>query len=156
FVRNYIIMIAFALLAIIFPSGVSVAEANSTYTITPNSNTYENTYTTYTSLNDYTKHYYVIRSYLEHLEEIGGGTLELERGTYTVTNTLYVPSNVTIKLNNGVTLIKGSETGERVGSRAGEENINPSKSLFQFISPSKSDEKGVYGDRKSTRLNSSH
>src|SRR5699024_1456570 len=89
--------------------------------------------------------YYVIRSYLEHLEEIGGGTSELERGTYTVTNTLYVPSNVTIKLNNGVTLIKGSETGERVGSRAGEENINPSKSLFQFISPSKSDEKGVYG-----------
>lgn len=144
-VRSYLISFIVIIMAVLVSTTSTTVEASTTYTITPKSNTYDDEYKNYTSLNNYTKHYYVIRSYLEQLEKDGGGTLVLQRGDYTITNTLYVPSNVTIKLNNGVNIIKGTKTGKRVGSRAGEDNIKPSKSLFQFISPSKSTEKGIYG-----------
>lgn len=143
--RKILLLMMVLLFAIVIHSEGSLVEASPTYEITPQSNTYKGKYNDYTSLNKYTKHYYVIRSYLEHLEQIGGGTLELDRGTYTITNVLYVPSNVTIKLNNGVKIVKGTKTGTRVGSRAGEPNIKPAKSLFQFVSPSKANVTGAYG-----------
>jgi hypothetical protein len=36
----------------------------------------------------------LLRSYLERLEKNGGGKLILKKGTYKITNTLYIPSNV--------------------------------------------------------------
>lgn len=90
----------------------------------------------YTTYNKYTKHYYTLLSFLKKLEEEGGGTLELSKGTYTITNTLYVPSNVTIKLKDGVKIVKGKKSGTS--------KFTASKSIFQFCGYSKSSKKGVY------------
>lgn len=107
------------------------------YTITIKSNPYKKQYINYGTYNKYTKHYYVLRSYLERLEKLGGGTLVLKKGTYTITNTLYVPSNVTIKFENGVVIKKGAKTGTS--------KIKPAKSIFQLVKPSKANKKKVYG-----------
>lgn len=125
-------------LSIFTPSVSDTVNANAkpTYTISPNSNTYNGNLKNYSTYNNYTKHYYLLRSYLEQLEKTGGGTLVLNKGTYTITNTLYVPSNVTIKLQNGVKIVKGTKTGTTFG---------PSKSIFQLIRPSLSSEKAIYG-----------
>ncbi len=105
-----------------------------TYTVTTSSTPYQNQYIKYSTYNDKTKHYYVLRSYLEKIEKTGGGTLILSKGTYVVTNTLYVPSNVTIYLKDGVKLVKGNDTGTT--------KIAPSKSLFQLVTPSKQSKSG--------------
>lgn len=90
----------------------------------------------YSTYNKYTKHYYTLLSYLKKLEKEGGGTLELSKGTYTISNTLYVPSNVTIKLKDGVKIVKGKKSGTS--------KFTASKSIFQFCGYSKSSKKGVY------------
>lgn len=112
-------------------------EGNVSYTITPSSKPYEKLYTNYTTYNKYTKHYYVLRSYLEQLESVGGGTLVLTKGTYTITNTLYVPSNVTIQFEDGTVIKKGTKTGTT--------KFSASNSIFQMIAPSKSTKENVYG-----------
>lgn len=111
--------------------------AKPSYTITPSSNTYKKKMMNFTTYNKYTKHYYVLRSYLEQLEKSGGGTLTLKKGTYTISNTLYVPSNVTIRLKDGAKIIKGTKTGTS--------KFKASSSIFQLIRPSKSAKKAVYG-----------
>jgi hypothetical protein len=93
----------FTLLAV-FATYTSAA-SKPTFSITPSSPTYKNVMTNYSTYNKYTKQYYVLRSYLEELEKRGGGTLILNSGTYTILNTLYVPSNVTIRFKNGVKMI---------------------------------------------------
>ncbi|MGY0691358.1 S-layer homology domain-containing protein [Virgibacillus sp. FSP13] len=127
------------ILMVTFTSGSTSAYAASkpVYTISPSDNTYHNNMMNYSTYTNKTKHYYLIRSYLEQLEKTGGGTLVLTKGTYTVTNALYVPSNVTIKLQDGVKIVKGTETGTS--------KMNAAKSLFQLIRPSQSQKKGVYG-----------
>lgn len=62
-------------------------------------------------LNANTKHYFLLRSYMDKLEKNGGGTLTLKKGTYKITNILYVPSNVTINFEDGVKLIKWTKMG---------------------------------------------
>lgn len=125
------------LLGLILPSNAFASKDNPIYTISPNSSTYDGAFTNYTTLTSKTKHYYLIRSYLEQLEKTGGGTLVLKKGTYNITNTLFVPSNVTIKMKNGVTINKGTTTGTS--------KFGASKSIFQFVRPSLSSEKGVIG-----------
>ena len=69
---------------------------------------------------------------------MGGGTLIFEKGTYTITNTLYVPSNVTIIFEDGVVIRKGTETGTH--------RMSASKSIFQLASPSMAKVKGAYSE----------
>lgn len=121
-------------------STISEASSNPTYTITPNSKTFNGSFTNYSTYNKQTKHYYLIRSYFEQLEKTKGGTIVLKKGTYTVSNVLYVPSNVTIKLENGAKIVKGANSGTS--------QFKASKSLFQFVSPSKQSKNGVYGGYK--------
>jgi hypothetical protein len=111
--------------------------AAKTYTISPKSKPYKGNMTNFSTYNKYTKQYYVLRSYLERFEKIGGGTLILTKGTYTIPKTLYVPSNVTIRLKNGAKIIKGNYTGTK--------KVGPSKTLFQFVKPSISLKSGVRG-----------
>ncbi len=85
-------------------------------------------YRTSVAYNKYTKTYFAIRSYLELLEKKGGGTLVFSRGTYRVSNVLYVPSNVTIKLESGARILKTLKTGTS--------RYVPSKSIFQTVRPS--------------------
>lgn len=100
------------------------------YVITAGCNPYHDYYTDDKWYNQYTKDYYVFRSYLEQLERVGGGTLTVQTGTYSITNTLFVPSNVTINFQHGVLLQKGTYTGFDSTVLA------PSLSLFQFVAPS--------------------
>ena len=77
---------------------VNISQAATSYTLKPTSKTYKNLFVKNSTYNKYTKQYYMLRSYLERLESKGGGTLILTKGQYVITNTLYVPSNVTIIL----------------------------------------------------------
>ncbi|MDR6998830.1 right-handed parallel beta-helix repeat-containing protein [Neobacillus niacini] len=121
--------------------------ASKTYTITPTSKPYKGGMTNFSTYNKYTKQYYLLRSYLEHLEKIGGGTLILNKGTYTITNTLYVPSNVTIYFKSGSKILKGRDTGTR--------KFSPSKSIFQLVKPSDAYKNGIrskYNGEKNIRF----
>ena len=110
---------------------------DSNFEITPNSPTFKNNMMNRPSYNENTKHYYLIRSYLEELDSRGGGTLTLKGGTYNISNVLYVPSNTTIILD-GATLKKINNTG---GS-----SLVPSKSIFQLISPSNKSDGVKFGE----------
>lgn len=119
-------------------TGTQAAELVSqvTYTIKATSAPYNNNYSKLSTYNSKTKQYYLLRSYLERLEKKGGGTLILGKGTYTITNTLYVPSKVTIILRDGVILQKGNDTGTS--------KFSASKSMFQLAAPSRSKIIGGY------------
>ncbi|MGG1574702.1 hypothetical protein [Fictibacillus sp. NRS-1165] len=72
--------------SIILPAQASAAAP--TYTVNPSSKTYKGLMMNFSTYNFYTKHYYLIRSYLEQqLEKTGGGTLILKKGTYSISNT---------------------------------------------------------------------
>jgi hypothetical protein len=116
---------------------MSSAAAKSTFTITASSQPYGGAYIKSGTYNKYTKHYYLIRSFLEKFEKQKGGTLIVKKGTYTISNTLYVPSNVTLIFENGVKIVKGNATGTKL--------FPPSRSIFQLIRPSYSERTGVYG-----------
>ena len=92
------------------PIAVQAKNQSSVYTIKTTSKPCDKS-ANYTTYNKYTRYYYTILSYLKKLEAEGGGTLILEKGVYKITNTLYIPSNVTIKLKDGVKITKGTKTG---------------------------------------------
>lgn len=132
---KFLLILGFILL-VLDPTN-SVDAKREIYRITPESGTYNENYMSGPTYNNYTKHYYLIRSYLEQLEKSGGGTIVLERGTYTVSNILFVPSNVTIKLEDGAKIVNGDKTGIS--------NIKANKSIFQLIRPSLGKEEHVFG-----------
>ncbi|MDD4112016.1 MAG: hypothetical protein PHC56_03165 [Herbinix sp.] len=133
---GYIFMLCLMLTVFAFTTINKVeAASKKTYTIKTSSLPYKNKYIKDSNYNDKTKHYYLLRSYLEQLEKDGGGTLTLKKGKYIITNTLYVPSNVEIVIKNGVKLVKGKDTGSK--------KLKPSSSMFQFIAPSKAGKKSI-------------
>ena len=134
--QKFFLFLVMGALWVVFPAGTIEAKAE-TYTITPNSDTYDRKFESYSTYNSYTKHYYLIRSYLEQLEKTNGGTLILEKGTYTVSNVLFVPSNITIKLEDGAKIVNSDKTGTS--------ELEADKSLFHLIRPSLGKEEGVYG-----------
>lgn len=101
-----------------------------TYTIAPTTAPINKAYLKYKGYNSSTKHYYLLDSYLKKIESNGGGTLVLKKGTYTVSNVLYIPSNTTLKLQNGAILKKGTSTGKASFAAA--------KTLIQVVPPKKS------------------
>ncbi len=114
--------------------------AVNTFTVDPDTEPFQNTFKNYSTYNNLTKQYYVLRSYLEQLEKVGGGTLILNAGTYEITNTLYVASNITVFLKDGVILRKSDETGVA--------SMKSSSSIFQAAAPSKSRIAGAYSGYK--------
>ena len=109
------------------------------YTITPNSkptkeSNYQNSKVYY---NKNTKAYFTIRSYMEKFQKAKKGTLILKKGTYKITNTIQIPSNVTLILEDGVKIVKGTKTNVSV--------MPASKTLFHLIKPSNRDKSNVYG-----------
>ena len=112
---------------------VQATKEKKTYTIGPTSSPCDKS-KKFTTYNKYTKQYYLIRSYLEKLEKEGGGTLVLKKGEYSITNVLYVPSNVTIRLKKGVVLKKGNKTGTS--------KFKPSGTMITLLPPSKQNVKG--------------
>lgn len=83
---------------------------NKDYVVNPNT-AVSGKYAKSQDLNKQTRHYFMLRYYMDQLEKNGGGTLTLKKGTYSITNILYVPSNVTIRFCDGVKLVKTKNVG---------------------------------------------
>ncbi len=96
--------------------------------ISPTSKTYQNTWVNSAYYNNNTKDYYLIRSYLDSMKN--GGTLVLEAGEYNIPYTIFIPSNVTIRLNDGVVINKTIEVGSS--------SVLATKILFAFIDSDRS------------------
>ena len=116
-----------------------ISTSAKTYTISPKTKPCDNTQRA-KNYNKYTKHYFLLRSYLMKIEKQGGGKLVLKKGTYKISNTIYVPSNTQIVLKNGVTLKKLKNSGAK--------DMPAASSMFQFISWKKAKKTGVYGKYK--------
>lgn len=112
------------------------------YTITPKSKPLkESGYGEgFKNYNSKTRQYLTILSYMEKFEKDGKGTLVFKKGTYTITHAVFVPSNVTIILEKGVKLVKGTSSGIAEFPASG--------SMFQCIRPSRAGKKNVYGKHK--------
>ncbi len=106
------------------------------FIISPDSQPYKGWYKTYNTYNKKTKGYYLLRSYLERLDTLKGGVLVLRCGKYTVTNTLCIPSDTTIILEDGATIVKTDDTGTK--------NLTATASLFQTVSYTNSSKDGVF------------
>ncbi len=104
-----------------------------TYTVTTKTKPVKGQYMKSKNYNKKTQHYYMLKSYLEFLEKKGGGTLVLKKGVYNITNTLCIPSNVTIKLSPGTVLKKLSSTGVKT--------LKASAYMFYLVPPSKQNTK---------------
>ncbi|MCQ2491999.1 MAG: Ig-like domain-containing protein [Lachnospiraceae bacterium] len=76
---------------------------------------------------DKTRNTYTIRSYMTRFEKEGGGTLILSKGTYTLVKSILVPSNVTIRLEDGVKIVKSWDTGSK--------NLEYTNAMFFIIPP---------------------
>lgn len=128
----------FIFIVFMIPLSMQTLEAEAAkkpvYTITPQSKPYKDKFTKLSTYNKNTKQYYVIRSYLEQLEKTGGGTLIFKAGTYNITNTLFVPSNVTIRFKDGVVINKRTKTGTS--------KLKATGSLFQCVAPTKAGKTG--------------
>lgn len=106
------------------------------FTVSPQSKPLDGIYTKSKLYTKYTKTYFMLRSYLEEITEKGGGTLTLKKGTYPISNTLYVTSKTTIILEDGVVLKKTNKVGK---------GMTAASSMFQLIDGAKKDKKGAYG-----------
>lgn len=118
-------------------SQANVQAKPKTYTITTKSKPKNKKYLKYRNYTKYTKNYFAIRDRLERLEKSKGGTIIIKKGTYNIPNVLYIPSNVTIIFKDGVVLNKGNKTGAK--------KFKPAATMFEFVRPSRSKKKRVYG-----------
>lgn len=120
-----------------------------TGSISPSSLPYKKKYTKKKDYNRLTRQYFTIRSYLEKLGAAGGGTLTLKKGTYKIPCTLYVPSNVTLVLQDGVKLLKTKQTGASA--------LKADKILLETVSRTKAEKKRTvsgYGASRNVKITS--
>nr|MCU0264292.1 hypothetical protein [Candidatus Nanopelagicales bacterium] len=89
------------------------------------------------TVNSCTRDYYMIRSWMESFEAAGGGTLTLAPGTYRIPSTIYVPSNTTIQLSAGTTLLKTKRTCTK--------KFKAASSMFMLVPPSLGKRRGAVG-----------
>lgn len=101
--------------------------SNANYTIYPNSNRVDGK-----APKDQSQ---MLKSYFNALETKKGGTLVIKAGTYFITDSIYVPSNITVVFEDGVVFQK-----------------QPSSvaSIFRFIGYSLKDQQGVIGQYEGT------
>ena len=103
------------------------------FVVHPDSKPYLNRYTTRGDYNRYTACYFLLRSYLERLDTVGGGMLVLKKGEYPVIATLCVPSNTTILFEDGAVVKKIDNTNTKA--------LNATTSLFQCVAASHTSKK---------------
>lgn len=126
-----------SLMFILIGIGIVIFDSDSaqakTYTVTSSTSPINKNYAKNKNYNSSTKHYYLLKSYLEKIEDDGGGTLRIKEGEYKISNVLYLPSNTTVKLDDGVVLKKSST--------AGKASFSAAKSLFQVINPNEKNDR---------------
>ena len=106
------------------------------FTVSPSDLPINGTSMNFGTYNATTRPYFMLKSYMDVLESLGGGTLTLNKGTYNICNAVYVPSNVKIILKDGVVINKTSTTGTS--------SMSPSGTLFMMCAPSKANTSGAY------------
>lgn len=114
-------------------------KSDKNFTITPETKPYREHYedsSNYTANNSQAKTYYVFRSYMEQLEYAGGGTINVAAGTYTLSHSVCIPSNVTINFADGVVIRKVKATNT---------NLATNKTMFEIVPPSKEGVKNSVG-----------
>lgn len=121
----------------------SAAVKKPTYTISATSKPYNAKIAKWPTYNKNTRHWYVLRSYMQRFEKTNGGTLILKKGTYLLPACIQVPSNVKLVFNDGVVIKKTRSTGTK--------KIKPNSSMFQLIPPSKYPKKGSVGGYNGTK-----
>ncbi len=100
---------------------------DNTFTITPYQERYEED-AAYKANGGQAKTYFMFRSYMEQLEYAGGGTLNVQAGTYKLSHSVCIPSNVTINFQSGVKIQK---------VKAVDTNLATNKTMFEIVPPSK-------------------
>ncbi|MCR5829125.1 MAG: Ig-like domain-containing protein [Lachnospiraceae bacterium] len=95
------------------------------FVVHPDSEPYLGRYVNRYDYNEYTSCYFMLRSYLERLETLGGGMLALKKGYYPVIATLCVPSDTTILFEDGAVIKKIDNTNTKV--------VPATTSLFQCV-----------------------
>ncbi len=95
------------------------------FIVYPDSEPYSGRYKERREYNKYTAGYFLLRSYLERLETVGGGVLVLKKGYYDVIATLCVPSDTTILFEDGAVIRKIDNTKTKALTATG--------SLFQCV-----------------------
>lgn len=122
-----------AVFAAVFAANPKQAEAakKKTYTVGPN--TIPASVKKSSAYNKNTKNWLQLQYYLKKLQS-GGGKLVLKKGTYKISNTLYVPSNTTIELKAGATL-------KKINKAKGK--IKPANNMFVLVSYNKKDKKNA-------------
>ncbi len=105
--------------------------SDKSFDIKPDTAPYREHYTddaNYTANDGQTRIYYMLRSYMEQLEYAGGGTITLGEGTYTLSHSVCIPSNVTLKLAKGAEIKK---------VKAVDTDLATNKTMFEIVPPSK-------------------
>lgn len=140
--KKFVFALCFSLMCVGFAFNKDSAEAKKNYTVSPATKVLGK-YAKSKDLNRHTKHYFMLRYYMDELEKNGGGTLTLKKGTYSITNILYVPSNVTIRMKDGARIVKSGNVGNA--------GFRPAEGIFQVVpyrlSQTKRKGKGYSGSR---------
>jgi hypothetical protein len=134
------------LLAAIFTISMTLhknAYAEKNFTVTPSKVEAEAKRIHKTFYNKYVAHYVGLNSYLERMQEAGGGTLTIKKGTYNITNSIYVPSNVTIIFEDGVVFNKTMKTGKS--------DLQATTAMWQLCPRDKSKKSSSIGKYKGTK-----
>lgn len=114
-------------------------KADNNFTVSPSSVPYREHYedtSDYTANSSQAKTYFMLRSYMEQLEYAGGGTITLTAGTYTLSHSVCIPSNVTVNFSDGVKIQK---------VKAVNTNLATNKTMFEIVPPSKEGIKNSVG-----------
>lgn len=134
FVSCFVCVLCLSLFLHIDKQGVSlemdsVNAALPTYSITPTTKPLDNYGVGTANYTSKTKHTYLLNSYMKKFETTKGGTLVLTKGVYNLSNVVYIPSNVTVILNDGVTIKKIYATDVK--------GLNPAAYMLAFAPFSK-------------------
>ncbi len=114
-------------------------KADNNFTVSPASAPYREHYedqADYTANGSQAKTYFMLRSYMEQLEYAGGGTITLTAGTYTLSHSVCIPSNVTVNFADGVKIQK---------VKAVNTDMATNKTMFEIVPPSKEGVKNSVG-----------
>ena len=131
-----------AITVITMASG-SKTYAKVNYTVTPKKVASEAKKNHSSFVNKYVQHYLGLNDYLEKMRKKGGGTLTIKKGTYKISNAIYVPSNVTIIFEDGVVFKKINKTGKS--------DLKPSGSMWQLCPHNKYSKKNSIGKYNGTK-----
>lgn len=138
--KGVFLFVAISLITIAM-GGKAYAKVN--YTVTPSKVASEAKKNHKYTVNKYLQHYLGMNDYLDKMRKKGGGTLTVKKGTYKITNAIYVPSNVTIIFEDGVVFKKINKTGKA--------NFKASGSMWQLCPHNKYKKKSSIGKYNGTK-----